>query len=83
MDNMYCLSQEEIAKTVQVRGTDVTVKTVTVKSGEEQINLTLWRDLAARSLMGQFLQIDNVVVNSYRNEVSLNTTAITKIEVII
>jgi len=83
MDNMYCLSQEEIAKTVQVRGTDVTVKTVTVKSGEDEINLTLWRDLAARSLMGQFLQIDNVVVNSYRNEVSLNTTARTKIEVII
>ncbi len=78
---LFQLFQEELARTVNVRGNEVQVKTVTVKSGSEEVNLTLWRDMAARNLMGQFLKFENVVVNSYRNEVSLNTTARTQIEV--
>lgn len=63
-----------MAKTVKVRGQDVTVKTVSMK-------VSLWRDLAEPSFVGKFLQMTNVVVTAFNDEISISSTSKTDLKV--
>lgn len=71
---------EDMAKTVKVRGQDVTVKTVSLKDNTDTIKVSLWRDLAEPSFVGKFLQMTNVVVTAFNDEISISSTSKTDLK---
>jgi len=53
-----------------------------LKDGKETCKISLWRDNANQPIKtGDTVTITNLVVNNYRNEVSLSSTTYTTIEV--
>lgn len=70
-----------MAKTVKVRGQDVTVKTVSMKDNTDTIKVSLWRDLAEPSFVAKFLQMSNVVVTAFNDEISISSTSKTDLKV--
>lgn len=70
-------------KKKKVRGQNVTVKTVHVslKDNTDTIKVSLWRDLAEPSFVGKFLQMTNVVVTAFNDEISISSTSKTDLKV--
>lgn len=66
---------------MKVRGQDVTVKTVSLKDNTDTIKVSLWRDLAEPSFVGKFLQMTNVVVTAFNDEISISSTSKTDLKV--
>jgi len=67
---------------VKVRGADVPVKNINIQDSTDTLKVALWRDLTDSSLVGQYVKLQNVVVTSYKDEVSVSSTARTQIEVL-
>lgn len=80
---MYCLIlfQEDMTKTVKVKGVDVNVKSVALKDETDSIKVSLWRNLSDSSIVGKYLSITNVVVTSFNEEISVSTTSKSILEV--
>ena len=70
-----------MTKTVKVKGVDVCVKSVSLKDDTNTIKVSLWRELADKSVVGKYLSVTNVVVTSFNDEISISTTSKTVIEV--
>lgn len=68
-------------KLFKVRGQDVTVKTVSMKDNTGTIKVSLWRDLAEPSFIGKFLQMTNVIVTAFNDEISISSTSKTDLKV--
>lgn len=47
------------------------VNTVSISEDLDQMNVSLWRGLSNKKLIRQYVQIQSVVVNSFRDEVSV------------
>lgn len=75
------LFQEDMTKTVKVKGVDVNVKSVALKDKTDSIKVSLWRNLSDSSLVGKYLSITNVVVTSFNEEISVSTTSKSILEV--
>lgn len=75
------LFQEDMTKTVKVKGVDVNVKSVALKDETERIKVSLWRNLSDSSIVGKYLSITNVVVTSFNEEISVSTTSKSILEV--
>lgn len=73
--------QEEMVRTVQVKGQDVAVQNIKIKDDTDEIKVTLWREMTAACTVGSFLEITNVVVNHFQEDISLSTTSKTQIQV--
>lgn len=69
------LFQEDMTKTVKVKGVDVNVKSVALKDETDSIKVSLWRNLSDSSIVGKYLSITNVVVTSFNEEISVSTTS--------
>lgn len=69
--------QEEVTHEVSVKNQPVSVKHVYIKDQTNpRCRISLWRDCAECKLQtGDYVTITNVVVNNFRNEVSLSTTS--------
>lgn len=75
------LFQEDMTKTVKVKGVDVNVKSVALKDEPDSIKVSLWRNLSDSSIVGKYLSITNVVVTSFNEEISVSTTSKSILEV--
>lgn len=75
------LFQEDMTKTVKVKGVDVNVKSVALKDETDSIKVSLWRNLSYSSIVGKYLSITNVVVTSFNEEISVSTTSKSILEV--
>lgn len=75
------LFQEDMTKTVKVKGVDVSVKSVALKDETDSIKVSLWRNLSDSSIVGKYLSITNVVVTSFNEEISVSTTSKSILEV--
>lgn len=75
------LFQEDMTKTVKVKGVDVNVKSVALKDETDSIKVSLWRNLGDSSIVGKYLSITNVVVTSFNEEISVSTTSKSILEV--
>lgn len=75
------LFQEDMTKTVKVKGVDVNVKSVALKDETYSIKVSLWRNLSDSSIVGKYLSITNVVVTSFNEEISVSTTSKSILEV--
>lgn len=73
------LFQEDMTKTVKVKGVDV--KSVALKDETDSIKVSLWRNLSDSSIVGKYLSITNVVVTSFNEEISVSTTSKSILEV--
>lgn len=73
--------QEDMTKTVKVKGVDVNVKSVALKDETDSIKVSLWRNLSDSSIVGKYLSITNVVVTSFNEEISVSTTSKSILEV--
>lgn len=61
----------------------VNVKNVFLEDATEKCKVALWKDTAVQDIRsGDFVDITDVVINTFRNETSLTTTSRTKIIVI-
>lgn len=69
---MSPLFQEDMIKTVKVKGNDVQVKSVTLKDETDCVKVSLWRNLSDSAAVGKFLSFTDVVVTSFNDEVSVN-----------
>lgn len=69
------LFQEDMTKTVKVKGVDVNVKSVALKDETDSIKVSMWRNLSDSSIVGKYLSITNVVVTSFNEEISVSTTS--------
>lgn len=59
---MSSLFQEDMIKTVKVKGNDVQVKSVTLKDETDCVKVSLWRNLSDSAAVGKFLSFTDVVV---------------------
>lgn len=75
------LFQEDMTKTVKVKGVDVNVKSVALKDETDSIKVSLWRNLSDSSIVGKYMSITNVVVTSFNEEISVSTTSKSILEV--
>lgn len=75
------LFQEDMTKTVKVKGVDVNVKSVALKDETDSIKVSMWRNLSDSSIVGKYLSITNVVVTSFNEEISVSTTSKSILEV--
>lgn len=75
------LFQEDMTKTVEVKGVDVNVKSVALKDETDSIKVSLWRNLSDSSIVGKYLSITNVVVTSFNEEISVSTSSKSILEV--
>lgn len=75
------LFQEDMTKTVKVKGVDVNVKSVALKDETDSIKVSLWRNLSDSSIVGKYLSITNVIVTSFNEEISVSTTSKSILEV--
>lgn len=75
------LFQEDMTKTVKVKGVDVNVKSVALKDETDSLKVSLWRNLSDSSIVGKYLSITNVVVTSFNEEISVSTTSKSILEV--
>lgn len=75
------LFQEDMTKTVKVKGVDVNVKSVALKDETDSIKVSLWRNLSDSSIVGKYLSITNVVVTSFNEEISVSTSSKSILEV--
>lgn len=75
------LFQEDMTKTVEVKGVDVNVKSVALKDETDSIKVSLWRNLSDSSIVGKYMSITNVVVTSFNEEISVSTTSKSILEV--
>lgn len=75
------LFQEDMTKTVKVKGVEVNVKSVALKDETDSIKVSLWRNLSDSSIVGKYLSITNVVVTSFNEEISVSTTSKSILEV--
>lgn len=73
--------QEEMVRTVQVKGQDVAVQNIKIKDDTDEMKVSLWREITATCTVGNFLEITNVVVNHFQEDISLSTTSKTQIQV--
>lgn len=78
---LIILFQEDMTKTVKVKGVDVNVKSVALKDETDSIKVSLWRNLSDSSIVGKYLSITNVVVTSFNEEISVSTTSKSILEV--
>lgn len=78
---LLILFQEDMTKTVKVKGVDVNVKSVALKDETDSIKVSLWRNLSDSSIVGKYLSITNVVVTSFNEEISVSTTSKSILEV--
>ncbi|XP_061170755.1 uncharacterized protein LOC133180207 [Saccostrea echinata] len=74
------VTSEELVRTVQVKGQDVAVQNIKIKDDTDEVKVSLWREMTATCSVGSFLQITNVVVNHFQEEISLSTTSKTQIQ---
>lgn len=75
------LFQEDMTKTVEVKGVDVNVKSVALKDETDSIKVSLWRNLSDSSIVGKYMSITNVVVTSFNEEISVSTSSKSILEV--
>lgn len=74
--------QQDETYQVPVRGQQVPIRHIYLDDGSmSKCKVTLWRDLANQSLQpGDYIEVTNVVVNSFKNETSLSTTPVTSLK---
>lgn len=66
-----------------MRGEQVPVRTIVLKDRESKVKIALWRkDSATPVQSGDFISVQNVVVQSYKGENQLSTTSRTVIKVL-
>lgn len=75
------LFQDDMSKTVKVKGVDVNVKSVALKDEADSIKVSLWRNLSDSSIVGKYLSITNVIVTSFNEKISVSTTSKSILEV--
>lgn len=82
--SLFSTLPEEAARQVLGKENHVNVKNIFIEDTTEKCKVALWRGFANNDIMpGDFIEITDVVVNTFRNETSLTTTSRTKITVII
>ncbi|XP_056018770.1 uncharacterized protein LOC130054182 [Ostrea edulis] len=74
------VTSEEMVRTVQVKGQDVAVQNIKIKDDTDEMKVSLWREITATCTVGNFLEITNVVVNHFQEDISLSTTSKTQIQ---
>jgi ssDNA-binding replication factor A large subunit len=79
---LFFSKQEDEPRQVKVRGSEVTIKTVTVEDATGKAKVTLWREMAESPVRpGDHVKIMDVVVNTYNNVTTLQTTMTSTVEV--
>uniref|UniRef100_K1R6C5 Shieldin complex subunit 2 first OB fold domain-containing protein n=1 Tax=Magallana gigas TaxID=29159 RepID=K1R6C5_MAGGI len=74
------ITQEEATRQVFVREERVNVKNIYIEDATSKCKVALWRSFAEKDIRpGDYVHITDVVINTFRNEVSLTTTSKTKI----
>lgn len=74
------ITQEEATRQVFVREESVNVKNIYIEDATSKCKVALWRSFAEKDIRpGDYVHITDVVINTFRNEVSLTTTSKTKI----
>ncbi|XP_053406668.1 uncharacterized protein LOC128559363 [Mercenaria mercenaria] len=71
------ITSDGLSKPVTINGRQVQVKTISVQDADDEIKVSLWRDLAKKDLqLGEIVEVTHVVVNGklYNGEESLSTT---------
>lgn len=65
-----------------MRGDEVPIKMITVEDASGRTKVTMWRDSINRDVRpGDFVEITNVITNTYKQETNLSTTNSSKVEV--
>jgi ssDNA-binding replication factor A large subunit len=76
------LFQEEAVHQVMVNSTNVQIKNIFIEDASKKCKVALWRSCVDQDVRpGDFVEITDVIVNNYRNELSLSTTSRTVITV--
>ena len=71
-----------MVKTVFTKGTDVSVKNITIRERGQTCRVALWRNNSATTVdIGDFLEITNVVTSSFQEETYLTSTRHSKVKV--
>lgn len=79
--NLAHFPQEEDARTVQVKGSQVPIRTMMVEDTTGKAKVTLWRECCDTEVRtGDFVTITDVIINVYKQETSFSTTQRTQIE---
>ncbi|XP_061191610.1 uncharacterized protein LOC133199788 [Saccostrea echinata] len=74
------IMQEEATREVFVKEERVKVKNIYIEDSTSKCKVALWHNFAEKDIRpGDYVQITDVVTNTFRNEVSLTTTAKSKI----
>lgn len=79
---LITLFQDEAPKEVTVAGRPASVRNLQVKDTTGRVKVALWRDLANSPCKpGDYVAITHAVLKTFNNEVVLQTTQHTKVEV--
>ncbi|KAK3108201.1 hypothetical protein FSP39_003084 [Pinctada imbricata] len=74
---------EDLRTTRMIRTGEVPLRTITIADQDDTVKVALWRDMADADVRpGDHIEITNVVINNYQNQVHLQTTQLSSIEVI-
>ena len=74
--------QDTMKTTRPVKMNDIPFRTVTVKDNTDSVVVALWRDSAEADVhTGDYVEISHVVVNSYQDQLQLQTTHFSSIRV--
>ena len=57
------------------------MKAINVKDETDSIRVSLWRDLAESSFVGKYVEMTNLIVTAFNDEVSVSSTSRTDLKV--
>ena len=57
------------------------MKAINVKDETDSIKVSLWRDLAESSFVGKYVEMTNLIVAAFNDEVSVSSTSKTDLRV--
>lgn len=76
------ITHDEAPREVTVKGSTVKVRTITLEDKEDKVKVSLWRDHSHENVKaGDYVNLTNVLVTSYQEEVQLASTSRTKVEI--
>ncbi|KAJ8049987.1 hypothetical protein HOLleu_02983 [Holothuria leucospilota] len=75
------IAQDELPRQVHVRGEPVPVRTILLEDREAKVKVALWRNESGAQIQaGDFVSIQNVMVQNYKGENQLSSTSRTTIK---
>ena len=74
--------QDEEEKLVMVKDTPTKIRNIFLEDQSlKKVKVCLWRSTSTEIRTGDHVQVTDVVINNYKNEISLNTTYTTTVTV--